>query len=127
MNDLALPASAALAVGVLGLLACSVAMSHVLPTTQRRWWRRRRRSALRVPPPRVSGRRVVTGAPAIERLAIGAQPTRHPTFNPDVLHGDRERLGIAESRRIIEQVFDEDPMRLAGVVQRMLAEDRRDA
>lgn len=127
VDDLAPPAIAALSVGIVGLAACSLAMSHVLPRTRRRLWRRRHRPAWSTSAMKRSSRRVVTGASALERHADGRPPARLSALQPDVLRQDRERLGVADSRRAIEQALDTDPTRLAEVVQRMIAEDQPDS
>jgi len=67
---------------------------------------------------------VVTGAPAAERPKTDAGPARHLPLRPDVLRRERERIAIAESRRIIEQALEQDPERLAELIAQLLEQDR---
>lgn len=127
MDQATLPAIGALVVGATGLTACWLAMARSLPTITVGWWRRSRaarRSRLVTQPSR---RRVVTGASAADRQLGEVRPARHPALRPDVLRRERERLGLAESRRIVEQALADDPKRLADAIERLLAEDRHDA
>ncbi len=119
------PALLLLGIGLIGLAGCTIVTSQVLPPMPSGWrtrlsWRRRRTGPVE---PSGAARRVVTGPPAAARLASDSRPARRAAFRPDVLRRERELLSIAESRRAIEQLADDDPERLASVVGLLLAQD----
>ncbi|MEM1333574.1 MAG: hypothetical protein AAGG08_08970 [Actinomycetota bacterium] len=124
MESLTIPAVAALGIGAVGLVVCALWMAQLLPASARTWWREITRSwARRRGPLEPGARRVVTGRPASERLEMFERPARQPALRPDVLRRERSRLSAAESRRFIEQMADDEPERLAGVVGELLAQD----
>ncbi len=129
MEPATFTAIAALVIGVIGLAVCALAMAHVLPDRPPGWWWRVRDrwQQRRAPDPADEPRRVVTGASAADRLTPDARPARHPALRPDILRRERQRLSAEAARRIVTQLADDDPARIAGVVDELLAEDRRQA
>lgn len=131
MDSSTLPATLALLVGLLVLLACSAVMSQLLPDSARAWWRRWSARSQRPTDPDLESespprRRGLTGVLAADRVRPVAAPARQPALRPDVLRRERERLSAAESRRVIEEMADDDPARLAALVGELLAADRED-
>lgn len=129
MDTTTVPAAVAFVVGAIGLFVCVVSMSHAMPTRGSTFgdgWRRLRRPrGRRLAADESTSRRIVTGAPAADRLSPDARPARHPAMRPDVLRRERERLSTEEARRVVAQYVDDDPETLAGVVDQWLADDRR--
>lgn len=130
VESLSAPALVAFAIGAIGLIGCTLAMSQVLPPATRDWRRRlfsRRIRDRHEAEPETARRRIVTGPSAAERLAGGTRPPRQVGFRPDVLRRERERLAAVESRRAVEQLFEDDVERLAQVVGHLVAQDGGDA
>ena len=117
------------AVGVVGLLACTLATGP----------RRSRRARAPRPPappqpqlraPAVQAaipRRTITGLPARERLAAEVAPARQRPLSPDVHRRERARQRSDDDFDFVLELLDSEPERVVEVVERWLAEDEAKA
>lgn len=126
MNAQSNIALAIFGVGIVGLVLCNLAVGYTFPSEWAERWRRRSNRRTHSPATQRRRRRVITGAPAAERMGTGDQPARQATFRADDLRRERQLLAVAESRRTVEELLEHDPERLARVVDQWLAQDRID-